>query len=107
MSILLSLSSGHIRAYTPTSFIDSCAKLGLPNAVRQQNDASEFCDLLMGSVEGLFKPYPSQLSNLQVSEAALYAVVLLLMTTVVLRQRIVGERQFRASSGCAVVVLTR
>jgi hypothetical protein len=47
--------SGDVRAYAPASFIDSCATLGLPNPVRQQNDASEFCDMLLGSIERLFK----------------------------------------------------
>ena len=57
--------SGDLRAYSPSSFIDSCAKLGLPNAVRQQNDASEFCGMLMGAIETQFKSR-SELRSLQV-----------------------------------------
>ena len=54
----LSHCSGDLRAYSPASFIDSCARLGLPNNVRQQNDASEFCGMLMGAIESQFKGRP-------------------------------------------------
>jgi hypothetical protein len=59
--------SGNVRAYAPTRFIESCSGLGLPNPVRQQNDASEFCDMLLSTIERQLKARP-ELFTLKVSD---------------------------------------